>query len=401
MEIRNGTTTPEVASVEWDAVGGASRYRVTYETDVTNAAVPTGSDWCLVEALGAGQTDAGILYGPPTVSAPETIPASATTEFTANIVTSGFTTPAATGVALPTYEAHVMPNHYPSTSTAADNLRNVTLYHDSPSTSTINTYTRIIATPDAQRSETIGRRSWEWWIALEMKVDSSWDSTKQGAFGSTNPGCHNLPYDVGNTGSGGVGWGFGEGTSAVQLDYISDDLNLHIQPQPPTFTPPNTVTAVANMTKGVWHSILLQVILGRADGTISASGHPNGGNGRIKAWIDGSDTPISSGDCSTLQRAINPANGTAYTQTLMGVWDVLFYTRQDSESFIELIMSATAVRIGRTLAECLADRPTLVGDLVANIYDGSGLNLGPSYYNTLVGGNARTTSDFQVPPSLQ
>lgn len=81
----------------------------------------------------------------------------------------------------------------------------------------------------------------------------------------------------------------------------------------------------------------------------------------------------------------------------MDFWDGFYTKLADS---MELILSITVSRIGKTLSECLANTPTKIGDRVSTIYDGSGTNLGPSFYNTITDANQRTTTTFLVPSSL-
>lgn len=287
---------------------------------------------------------------------------------------------------IPTYELHIKPNHVHGADAPSSNYNVIWIDHESDSTNVMpNGDNRTILTPDSPRS---GIKGWEWWFAYEVKIDSSWNSGAQGGFGTIIPNIHNSANDVGNVnGSGAIGWGWGTGTSSVQCDYIGGTFYQHLQYS--NF--PNKENPISvNMTKGVWHSVLHRLIWGRIDGTVTSSGHPNQGRGRMWTWFDGSDTPIDTGNINTLQRDDNPQNGQFYTQTCADVWDG-FYSQNVSS---ELILSITACRIGRTVQECLADTPVKVGDRVANIYRGTGTNLGPSFYNTIT---SRTTENFLLP----
>lgn len=309
---------------------------------------------------------------------------------TATATTTAGTSP----TALPTYRIHVKPNHYDPIDGAAAELRSVWVDHSSSTTSsTAPNIASLIATPDAVYSEAT-KKSWVWWFATELMFDTSWDPTQQGQWGSTVTNCHNCSRDVGNTGSGGIGWGFGgDVPSSFQYEYIGGDFTQHIQHRTPI-----TVVISANMQKGVWHSALTKLTLGRIDGSVSSGGHPFGGQGRVQTWWDGSSTEIDSGACNTLNRATNPDNGITYVQTLMDVYRAGFYTKKADT--IELIMAQTATRIGTTVSECLDDVPVFVSARVSNLYDGTGLNIGPSYYETLTGANQRTTATFQAPNPL-
>ena len=296
------------------------------------------------------------------------------------------------GFAIPTYEVHVKPNYYSSADNPASNYRVVWTKHASPTTYPAPSNNgRMLQTPNSPRAD-LGPSGWEWWLAFEVKIDPSWDASKQGWWGTGAPAnLHNTPNDVGNVnGSGALGWGWGEGTSSVQTSYVSNNWRVWA-----FANRPNDVLLIDDlMTKGDWHSFLVKLTLGRSDGSVSASGHPNGGNGRVLVWEDGSDTEYDSGNINTLQRAQHPVTGDWYVQTQMLVWEGFYTANSDAE----LILSHTAVRVGRTMAECLADSQiTKVSDVVADIYDGSGTNLGPSYYTVLT---SRQSTDFLLPAEL-
>lgn len=320
-----------------------------------------------------------------------------------NSATAQATTQASsTAIIVPTYKLHVKPNYYVQSDGIAAGYRVVWVDHRSPTTNVMpNGDVRTIASPNAVHPSAV-LKSWVWWLAWEMLVDPTWDPSRQGNWGTFTPNCHNSANDVGNSIHGGIGWGFGAGTSSVQTDYIGGNLYQHIQNDFTNFPSGNNLVQ-ANLSKGVWHSVLMELTMGRIDGSVSAAGHPFSGHGRIRTWLDGSDTPVDTGPTNTLQKAVknddpnSPLNGQTFVQTLMDCWSGFYSGFADS---MELIISTTAVRIGRSLSECLADQPVKVGDRVANLYDGSGTNLGPSFYETLTGAQSRTNQTFLLPPSL-
>ena len=58
--------------------------------------------------------------------------------------------------------------------------------------------------------------------------------------------------------------------------------------------------AVFAPSREVWHSLTVQHILGRLDGSVPAAGHPNGGKGRTAAGSTGrrNSTPETSTCCT-------------------------------------------------------------------------------------------------------
>lgn len=277
-----------------------------------------------------------------------------------------------------TYEVHIRPNHYALDDGIASNYRKLWIDHSSTNTNSgFPSVASMIATPQSTDSRAL-KKSWTWWFYHDLMIDPSWDYTKQGAWGTTAPEGHNSSHDVGNTGSGGIGWGFGVGTASFQLDYVGGNLYQHIEHRDPVRN-----LIAANLSKGIWHSVLTELTLGRIDGSIQTNGHPYNGNGRVRTWLNNSSTPIDTGPTNTLQRAKNPTNGVTYIQTLMDLYTAGFYTRQDNENFVELILNTTAVKVGKTKAECLADNPKFVSVRVADHYDGSGINIGPSFYKRI------------------
>lgn len=285
---------------------------------------------------------------------------------------------------IPTYELHVRPN-YAHGSSGGTNHNAVWIFQtSSTSLSHEEGKGRIISTPLAQNGK---GQSWEWWFAFEFKIDPSWDPTRQGDWGTCTFETHNDSLD-----QGGIGWiaDFGYGTAPFQGNYTKGNYYIQLQDNFPN----HLMLVLPRAAKGVWHSILIQLIFGRLDGSVSASGHPNGGKGRCRVWANGSDTPIDSGDISTLQRDTHPSTGIDTVQSR-------FYSNEGFYTFntpAELIYSFSGTRVGKTLSECLGDSTiTKIGDQVSNVYLGGTPNLGPSSYTTLT---SRLDTDFLLPPSL-
>lgn len=313
--------------------------------------------------------------------------------------------PPVEGVALPTYELHVHPGYYYSVNDDPGH-RAVWVDHSSLNASTsFPNESAVIATPQSQDARST-KKSWVWWFAHEVKVDTSWDYLRQGAWGTTAPEAHFSSHDVGNFGSGGIGWGWGQPGSAYQVDHnknASGIGGLYTRLLMEEGLSEFYIPIQAPLVKGVWHSVLSEVVMGLRDGSVlSGLGHPNNGYGRLRVWLDGNPTPVTNRDqVNTLQRA-QGQDGNWYTQTLAGCYTCGFYSKQTSDTnFTACILSSTAVRIGRTLQECLDDRPVLTGARVAAIRDSRfSAPFGPSFYNTLSGANARTTATFLLPAGV-
>lgn len=266
---------------------------------------------------------------------------------------------------IPTYELHVRPNTMHGSQTAAPSPH-IFLLHTSPNTPSDNwgsDQTRKFATAS----------SYEWWGLYEIKIDSSWNTAAEGSQFSFPIDAHHHTSDPG-----------GASVASFHIKYEQGNLRLQHQPNFPN----HEWTIVSSLSKGVWHSLVIRLILGRTDGTVSAVGHPNGGMGRTRIWVDGSDTPFDSGNVNNL------TNTSGVIQNRLILLDGN-YSRDISQ---ESVSSFTAGRWASTLSAALLDSSiTKTGEQVANLYDGSGVNLGPSTYTTLT---SRQDTDFVLPPSL-
>lgn len=211
-----------------------------------------------------------------------------------------------------------------------------------------------LATPASTAAGVV--ESWEWWYATSIVIPTSFPTFAGKHFATTNP--HNSAFDVGNSGSGGIGWGFGSGVSSVHVFYnASGALELYVEPSPST-----TYVLVPSVVKGQRYDIVVRWIMGRTDLELGLAGpgnpgggignHPNGGQGRVYAAVDG-NWVVDTGNRTTLQRAMNPSDGKTYTQTIAErFWDGSYTTVGLSTS---VVMEKTATRMGRTKDEMLVD----------------------------------------------
>jgi hypothetical protein len=112
-------------------------------------------------------------------------------------------------------------------------------------------------------------------------------------------------------------------------------------------------------------------------------------------WADGSDEPvINRSNINTVQRAQGP-DGRCYTQRWMSLMEGDYTSGLPVPATTRLVLT----RIGKTLAEADADRPTSAGtNLADQYYSGRG----PSYGAPLVKRiESRTPAQSLLPPSLE
>lgn len=252
---------------------------------------------------------------------------------------------------------------------------------------------RWFGTPASPRSDVI--KSWEWWFAGSFLVPAAHASAGSGF---TFWDIHTTSYDVGNTGSGGIGWGFGDLVSSVKYLYYPNTNKWYLTHQP---NYPNHEFLIQTISRDVRYDFVAQVILGRLDQQLGLAGpgvsgggignHPNNGYGRTRIWANGSNTPFDTGNCDNLQRSTNPSNGTTYTQTLFaGPWDGWYTGNLSTQVSAEL----SATRLGRSVGEALADG-SVAGFTVLSTYTGD-----QGAYGTFTDLASISSSSFLVPSSL-
>ena len=178
--------------------------------------------------------------------------------------------------------------------------------------------------------------------------------------------------------AGDVGWDSGSGVSALALDWLSGasapqfSLEYHDGGKPHYLPTPS---------RDAFHTYVVHFIAGRTDGTTVRPG-------ALTVWADGADSPaIDLSNINTLQRA-----GGA-TQQWMQLWEG-DYTRDlpkpSTQSFV-------LTRVGATLAEALADRPTATGTTASGqYYRGSGDNMGAPSARQI---DSRSAGASSAPPA--
>ena len=101
-------------------------------------------------------------------------------------------------------------------------------------------------------------------------------------------------------------------------------------------------------SRDTWHTYVVHFIAGRTDGSTL---HP----GALTVWVDGNDQPaINLTNINTVQRAQGP-DGNWYVQRWMQLWEGDYTQNLQAVSTVRLALT----RVGGTLQEALADRPTI------------------------------------------
>jgi hypothetical protein len=290
------------------------------------------------------------------------------------------------GDPLPTYEVTLKPNYLHLADDPARDYQAVWLYPTSPSTP--------FRSPDSQRHvrryllldpryrDVDGRPGHdEWWFVIERNWPSSYSSSTHGRWGR-QVNFHNVAGDAGP--NGGVGWGFGVGTSALGLDWLPSrpSPSISVEPQPDARDLPLPVPA-----RDRWHTYVVRFVAGRTDGSTPRPG-------ALTVWVDGADRPvIDRPGINTVQRA-RGSDGRWHTQRWMQLWEGDYTSGLQVPAPTQLVLT----RIGRTLGEAIADRPTLAGtSLAGQYYRGSGVDYGPPTVRPLA---SRTAGQALIPSSL-
>jgi hypothetical protein len=291
---------------------------------------------------------------------------------------------------LPTYEIRLTPNYLQPSDDPSDDFQAVWLYPKSPTTpyrspDSFKQQTRYLLL-DPRYTDADGRRGHdEWWFIIERNWPASYQSANHGEWGAS-ANFHNVAGDAGSAenGDGGVGTGFGDKVSALALAWLPGRPapTINVEPQSDAR---NMLLPVP--TRDAWHTYVIHWIAGRTDGSTPRPG-------AITVWADGNVKPvIDRSNINTVSRA-EGQDGRSYTQRWMVLWEG-DYTRA-------LPIPATTryvlTRIGKTLAEALADRPVPAGaSLAGQYYGGSGPDYGPP---TIKQTQPRTAVESRIPPDI-
>jgi hypothetical protein len=287
---------------------------------------------------------------------------------------------------LPTYEVTLAPNYLHRADDPARNYQGLWLYPTSATTPyrspDSHRHVQRYLLLDPRFRDADGRAGHdEWWFVIERYWPSSYQASLHGRWGR-QVNFHNVAGDAGP--NGGVGWGFGVGSSSLGLDWLSSQPGptITVEHQADTRNMPLPVP-----TRDRWHTYVIHFVAGRTDGSTPRAG-------AITVWADGADQPvIARTGINTLQRAKGP-DGQWYTQRWMQLWEGDYTSGLQVPATTRIVLT----RIGKTLAEAIADRPTLAGtNLAGQYYSGSGPNHGPPSVRQLT---PRTAGEALIPSSL-
>lgn len=288
--------------------------------------------------------------------------------------------PPPTGNEIPAYEVTLTPNWVSTNDNPASNFNAYWVYGKSPNTPYLSPDSQhqvaryLLLDPRYKDANGLAGND-EWWFLVERYWPSApaFDPNQHGKWGR-EANWHNCAGDAGSAenGNGGVGWGFGDGVSALALDWLGQDAvpSFNIEPQKAFLndygrTPGKGYYPVPAPERDKWHTYLLHWIAGRTDGTTLKQG-------AVAIWADGIKVWDQQG-INTVQKANGNVDGKPYVQRWMTLWD------GDYTSFLENKTTSrfAMTRVGKTFADVKADVPQEQSRLGGLYYRGTGINLGP------------------------
>jgi hypothetical protein len=283
---------------------------------------------------------------------------------------------------LATIEIVNQPGWVHRTDAASSNYQMVWAYPTSPTTpyrspDSHRQITRYMLL-DPRYTDSEGRRGQdEWWFVIERNWPSSYPASSHGEWGG-HVNFHNVAGD-----DGGIGWAPGVGTGV-------SSLALNWRPSDPA---PSLCVLCAWHSQGggsypmpvpqrdVWQTYVIHWIAGRNDGSTVRPG-------AVQVWANGNDTPVvKRTNINTVQR-----DG-EFVQRWMSLYEGDYTSGLPVEARQRFVLT----RIGRTLDEALADRPTLKGTTLGNYDRLEGDAPEPSL---VVLPSGRKVTDARIPASL-
>jgi hypothetical protein len=231
---------------------------------------------------------------------------------------------------------------------------------------------------DPRYTDSEGRRGQdEWWFVIERNWPSSYPASNHGEWGR-HVNFHNVAGD-----DGGIGWapGVGSGVSSLALDWLPSDRAPSLCVLCAYESEGGASHPLPVPTRDEWHTYVVHWIAGRTDGTTVRPG-------LIEVWVDGADTPhLRRAGINTVQR-----DG-EYVQRWMVLWEGDYTSGLPVEARQRFVLT----RIGRTLDDALADRPTLEATTLGNYERLEGAAPEPSL---VVLPSGRKVTDARIPASL-
>ena len=294
------------------------------------------------------------------------------------------------GDVLPTFDLTITPNWSPGQDDFARNYQALWIYPKSPTTPWRSPDSRreiaryMLLDPRSTDSEgRVGQD--EWWIIIERNWPSSYPASNHGDWGR-QVNFHSVAGDDGQ-----IAWGcpgnWCTGVSALALDWRVGEASPSMCVLCAIASQGGASYPLPVPQRDVWQTYVMHWIAGRTDGSTVRPG-------LVQIWVNGNDTPVvNRTNINTIQRARDPG-GVWRLQRWMVLWEGDYTRALPVSAKHRLVLT----RMGRTLAEALADRPVVAGTTaVGQYYRGSGTNEGPP---TAVQVTSRSASAARIPPSL-
>lgn len=280
----------------------------------------------------------------------------------------GSTPPPQSGT-VPAVEVKITPNWIHPTS-GSTNHNAVHNYGQSPATpyrspDSLKQVARYLLLDPRYKCADGHQGSDEWWFIIERYWPADYPASNHGRWGR-EVNYHNVAGDAGP--NGGVGWGFGEGTSSLAIDWLPSRSSpqFTVQPMQTAGDPRGHEHSLPVPVRDEWQTYVAHYVAGRREAGLTLR------PGSLRVWANGA-LVIDIQNADTVQRA-KASDGVYYVQRWMQLWEG-DYT-MDIQVAARTRLALT--RVGRSYSEALADRPTKKGDNVpGQFYRGTGIDLGP------------------------
>jgi hypothetical protein len=217
----------------------------------------------------------------------------------------------------------------------------------------------------------------EWWFVIERNWPSSYPASNHGEWGG-QVNFHNVAGD-----DGGIGWSgdVGSGVSGLALNWLPNDPAPSLCVLCAWHSQGGGSYPLPVPARDVWQTYVLHWIAGRTDGSTVRPG-------LAQLWANGNDQPvINRTNINTVQRVGE------FVQRWMVLWEGDYTSGLPVEARQRFVLT----RIGRTLDEALADRPTLKETTLGSYDRLEGAAPEPSL---VVLPNGRKATDARIPASL-
>ena len=347
--------TPPAGAAGYEFTVDGKRVSNTWTANPTWACPAPVTNMACVKFGVADGHSYGVVEVVEGVSGSVTLPLPATT-------TAPTTTAPSAGQAA--YDVTITPNWLSHQDSASSNLQNLWIYPTSPSTPYLSPdsqqHVQRYMLLDPRYTDANGvKGNDDWWFIIQRDWLSSYLADGRHGAWAASANFHNVAGDAGP--GGGVGWSCGSGVSSLGLQWLPNEPSpvVNVEPMSPSNEHPLPVP-----NRDEWHTYVLHWIAGRTDGSTV---HP----GALTVWDNGTKVLDLQG-INTVQRA-TCSDGNTYTQRWMQLWEGDYTSGLQAPSTYRLALT----RIGHTLAEAVADQPTVAATNQADeYYSGTGTNYG-------------------------